>query len=113
MVNAIKARQLVAYTTFTAARFEAEERVKVAAASKAEQAPPVATRGETQSMSRARDPGASAAAPVAELQFTTPTVDRRIALVIGNGDYKYASHLDNPKRDAEDVAAALHKVGLI
>jgi tetratricopeptide (TPR) repeat protein len=36
---------------------------------------------------------------------------RRIALVIGNGAYKNVHPLNNPPRDAELVASALHEVG--
>jgi tetratricopeptide (TPR) repeat protein len=36
--------------------------------------------------------------------------DRRVALVIGNGDYKNAPHLPNPRHDAEDVASALKRL---
>jgi hypothetical protein len=35
--------------------------------------------------------------------------DRRVALVIGNGAYKNAPQLPNPKNDAQDVAAALKR----
>jgi hypothetical protein len=37
--------------------------------------------------------------------------DKRVALIIGNGGYKYAPHLPNPAHDAEDVAAALNRMG--
>lgn len=37
--------------------------------------------------------------------------DKRVALVIGNGAYKNAVHLPNPKNDAEDIAAALKRSG--
>src|ERR1700691_2672347 len=37
--------------------------------------------------------------------------DNRVALVIGNGAYAHAPHLPNPTHDAEDVAAALKRVG--
>ena len=36
---------------------------------------------------------------------------QRIALVIGNGDYKHTSVLKNPINDAVDIAAALEGVG--
>ena len=36
--------------------------------------------------------------------------DRRVALVIGNADYVSAGSLDNPKNDADAVAAALEKL---
>jgi hypothetical protein len=42
---------------------------------------------------------------------TLALADDRIALVIGNGAYMNAIHLPNPRNDAEDVAAALARVG--
>jgi uncharacterized caspase-like protein len=36
---------------------------------------------------------------------------KRIALVIGNSSYRHAPALPNPKNDAEDMAAALRRVG--
>jgi tetratricopeptide (TPR) repeat protein len=44
------------------------------------------------------------------LPTPTPT-ERRVALVLGNSDYKAAATLPNPRRDAEAVAAALRGVG--
>ena len=37
--------------------------------------------------------------------------EKRIALVIGNGDYKIAPHLDNPPSDARAIAESLRKLG--
>lgn len=37
--------------------------------------------------------------------------DKRVALVIGNSAYEYVSKLPNPANDAEDVAAALKRLG--
>jgi peptidoglycan hydrolase-like protein with peptidoglycan-binding domain len=37
--------------------------------------------------------------------------DKRVALVIGNGDYKAATRLDNPSTDARAVAASLKRLG--
>ena len=37
--------------------------------------------------------------------------EKRIALVIGNSAYKYTPPLPNPKNDANDIAAALKRVG--
>jgi uncharacterized caspase-like protein len=37
--------------------------------------------------------------------------EKRVALVIGNGDYIHAPGLANPKNDAEDLAAALTRLG--
>jgi uncharacterized caspase-like protein len=37
--------------------------------------------------------------------------DRRVALVIGNSDYLDVPVLENPRNDAEDVAAALKRLG--
>jgi tetratricopeptide (TPR) repeat protein len=39
-----------------------------------------------------------------------PIAGRRVALVIGNGDYRYANKLPNPPNDAADIAAALRKL---
>jgi len=38
-------------------------------------------------------------------------VEKRVALVIGNGDYKSAPRLDNPPIDARAVAASLKRLG--
>ena len=37
--------------------------------------------------------------------------DRRVAFVVGNGDYKSVAQLPNPKNDADAVAAALKRQG--
>jgi uncharacterized caspase-like protein len=37
--------------------------------------------------------------------------EKRVALVIGNGDYKSAPHLDNPANDARAIAETLKKLG--
>lgn len=37
--------------------------------------------------------------------------EKRVALVVGNGAYAHAPRLPNPKNDAEDVTAALKRVG--
>ena len=37
--------------------------------------------------------------------------EKRVALVIGNGEYRNAARLPNPKNDAEDVASALRRTG--
>jgi TPR repeat protein len=37
--------------------------------------------------------------------------ETRVALVMGNGDYKHTSRLANPRNDATDVAAALTRAG--
>jgi uncharacterized caspase-like protein len=44
---------------------------------------------------------------------TTPSLaqDKRIALVIGNSDYKHTPRLANPGNDADDMAARLKQVG--
>jgi uncharacterized caspase-like protein len=36
---------------------------------------------------------------------------KRVALVIGNGGYQHTAHLKNPINDAEDMAAALQRLG--
>jgi carboxyl-terminal processing protease len=43
--------------------------------------------------------------------FSAAVAERRVALVIGNGAYKNATHLPNPTNDARDVAAALGRTG--
>jgi uncharacterized caspase-like protein len=37
--------------------------------------------------------------------------DKRVALVIGNGDYQHTPRLPNPNNDAQDVAASLKRSG--
>jgi hypothetical protein len=37
--------------------------------------------------------------------------EKRVALVIGNAAYKNAATLQNPRNDAEDVSAALQRIG--
>ena len=37
--------------------------------------------------------------------------EKRVALVIGNSDYRNVPALANPRNDAEDVAAALKRLG--
>lgn len=39
-----------------------------------------------------------------------PSGGKRVALVIGNSDYKNTPKLENPKNDAADVAAALRQL---
>jgi hypothetical protein len=41
----------------------------------------------------------------------TQFAERRVALVIGNGAYRHAGTLPNPRNDAADTAAALKRVG--
>ena len=38
---------------------------------------------------------------------------KRVALVIGNSDYKHTGRLENPKNDAADMVAALKKLGFV
>ena len=38
-------------------------------------------------------------------------LEKRVALVVGNGGYKLAPHLDNPVNDAKGVSAALKRLG--
>ena len=52
--------------------------------------------------------------PVAAITFllTPPAfAEKRVALVIGNSAYQHSSRLPNPRNDAEDVAAALTRIG--
>lgn len=39
------------------------------------------------------------------------TGDKRVALVIGNSDYAHVSSLPNPSNDAQDIGAALQRLG--
>lgn len=48
---------------------------------------------------------------MASVVATPASAERRVAFVIGNGDYRYASELPNPKNDANDVSAALKRTG--
>lgn len=36
---------------------------------------------------------------------------KRVALVVGNSDYRYTTGLRNPRNDANDVAAAMRRLG--
>ncbi len=45
------------------------------------------------------------------LAVTQAVAERRVALVVGNSQYAYASTLPNPHNDAEDIASALGEVG--
>jgi Caspase domain len=59
---------------------------------------------------------ALAAAPVSPSvekaeQKVTVVSGRRVALVIGNGNYQFATKLGNPANDASDIANALRKLG--
>ena len=40
-------------------------------------------------------------------------IEKRVALVIGNGGYLSAPHLDNPVNDAKGVSAALKRLGFV
>lgn len=64
----------------------------------------------------ATPPAATPAAPQQAVSATTAPVtpasaERRVALVIGNGDYRHSTKLANPRNDAADIAAALRKLG--
>ena len=39
------------------------------------------------------------------------SAEKRVALVIGNADYRHARVLPNPKNDAEAIAALLRQIG--
>ena len=49
--------------------------------------------------------------PALALQATTAFAEKRVALVIGNGAYRNAPALPNPRNDAQDVGAALTRTG--
>ena len=64
-------------------------------------------------------PGTGAEAVVSALEPELPrharivpaSGERRIALVIGNSNYRYVTPLRNPRQDAEDMTAALQEIG--
>ncbi len=43
--------------------------------------------------------------------LSTASAERRVALVIGNSDYKHTASLANPKNDAEAISASLERLG--
>ena len=55
-------------------------------------------------------------AAVAFLLFVTLSsavlAEKRVALAIGNSDYKHAGTLTNPRNDADDFAGALKALGI-
>jgi tetratricopeptide (TPR) repeat protein len=59
------------------------------------------------------DPDARRA--LSQLQILPPSayksLDRRVALVIGNSDYQFANKLANPTNDATDMSASLRQLG--
>ena len=52
-----------------------------------------------------------AAAMLALWMVSAPTAAKRVALVVGNSDYRYTTGLQNPRNDANDMAAALQRLG--
>jgi tetratricopeptide (TPR) repeat protein len=71
-----------------------------------ERAAPAPSSGAASSVSPAPAPPAAALpAPVMVDRFA-----RRVALVIGNSEYKFANKLPNPVNDAEDIAAILKRL---
>jgi len=48
---------------------------------------------------------------VAQAMISGAFAETRVALVIGNSDYKHAASLPNPKNDAEDLALVLGRIG--
>jgi tetratricopeptide (TPR) repeat protein len=90
-------------------------------------APPVASQARTEPVvaAAAPEPSPPPAAPVPSVQLAVaappavtspaPTVpirrETRVALVIGNAEYRNVSKLPNPPRDADAIAASLRRVG--
>jgi tetratricopeptide (TPR) repeat protein len=71
-----------------------------------ERAAPAPSSGAASSASPApASPAAALPAPVMVDRFA-----RRVALVIGNSEYKFANKLPNPVNDAEDIAAILKRL---
>ena len=52
-----------------------------------------------------------AAAMLALWTISAPAAAKRVALVVGNSDYRYTSGLRNPRNDASDMATALRGLG--
>src|SRR5262249_5165317 len=48
---------------------------------------------------------------VPSIWTTSALAEKRVALVIGNSDYRHNVKLSNPKNDAVDVAASLKQLG--
>ena len=48
---------------------------------------------------------------MATFLYSSAAAEKRVALVIGNGDYRYAGLLPNPRNDAEDVGVQLRAIG--
>ena len=42
---------------------------------------------------------------------SAPAASKRVALVVGNSDYRYTTGLRNPRNDANDMAATLRRLG--
>ena len=70
-----------------------------------------ARRSFTRSFKRSWHALILTAALVLWLGVTPVLAERRVALVIGNSDYLDVPALENPRNDAEDVAAALKRLG--
>jgi uncharacterized caspase-like protein len=51
--------------------------------------------------------------PVRAIGDAPVATPRRVALVIGNGAYRYTRRLPNPRNDATDMGAALKKLGFL
>jgi uncharacterized caspase-like protein len=60
---------------------------------------------------RIRSALASLSKPVSPLPSPAPGAERRVALVIGNSEYRSVAFLPNPRRDAKAVADALQQTG--
>lgn len=54
---------------------------------------------------------AAVALPPASTFKNTDAGGKRVALVIGNGQYQHSSQLSNPRNDAQDVAGTLQSLG--
>ena len=61
--------------------------------------------------SRTVAPNSPAPAVTSRSLAPSPNVGRRVALVVGNADYEYATGLANPRNDAQDMATALGRLG--
>lgn len=70
-----------------------------------------AAQSETRSARPSRESVAPALAQDAGAPGASETALRRVALVIGNGSYRHMLPLTNPLNDADDLCAALRRLG--
>lgn len=67
--------------------------------------------GQYQAAPVAPQVATAAPSPLASPRINPAASGRRVALVIGNSDYRYSTVLRNPRQDATSIAGALRRVG--